>query len=138
MLSLNAANGPGRITRAVSGWVRSAVDMASLPLVLAGGLAEAATFSHALPQSFPLLAGHVSGARETVASKSAEENPAQRQNSKGLPEGNLAPAEDRRQQPIPQFQHYFAADGDKQQEPADRQRSQENPSPSHLQFLILS
>src|ERR1039457_7250753 len=98
--------------------------MASLPLALAGGWAEAATFSHALPESFPLLRSHVLGARETTASKSAEEDPAQRQNSKGLPEGNLAPAEDGRQQPIPQLPHYSAAGGDKQQESADRQGSQ--------------
>src|SRR3989442_13895163 len=89
-----------------------AVDMASLPPAFTDGWAEAATFSHALPESLPLLRGHVLGARETVATKSAEENPAQRQNSKGLPEGNLAPAEERRQQPIPQLQHYFAADRD--------------------------
>src|ERR1017187_929186 len=122
----------------------SAVSMVSLCLVLADGWAEAATFSHALPESFPLLRGHVLGAGETVTSKSAEEDPAQRQNSKGLPEGNLAPAEDRRQQPIPQLQHYFAAGGDKQQNCRNRQWSQENPSPSHphshphLQFLMLS
>src|ERR1035437_1390946 len=116
----------------------SAVDMASLPLALAGGGAEAATFSHALPESFALLGGHVLGARETVASKSAEEDPAQRQNPKALPEGNLAPAEDRRQQPIPQLHHYFAAEGDKQKKRQNRQRSQENPLFSHLQSLMLS
>jgi hypothetical protein len=48
-----------------------------------------------------------------MESKSAEEDPAQRQDSKRLPEGNLAEAEERRQQPIPQLHHYFAADGDK-------------------------
>src|SRR6266566_8053026 len=122
--------------------------MASLRLVLAGGWAEAATSAHALPESFPLLRGHVLpalghataevGAMETVASKSAEEDTAQRQNSNRLPEGDLAPAEERRQQPIPQLQHYFAADGDKNQNPQNRQRSQENPSPSHVQVLMLS
>src|ERR1039458_3417949 len=110
--------------------------MVSFSLALADGWTEAATFPHALPESFPLLRSHVLGARETAASKSAEEDPAQRQNSKGLPEGNLAPAEERRQQPIPQLPHYFAADGDKQQESADRQRSQEKPLPFHLHFQI--
>src|SRR5437899_4309345 len=118
--------------------------MGSLPLALAGGWAEAATSAHALPESFPLLRGHVlpalghalshalghataeTGATGTVESKSTEENPAQRQDPQRLPEGNLAPAEDRRQQPIPQLQHYFAADGDKQQEPQNRQRSYPN------------
>src|SRR2546425_10381030 len=97
--------------------------MASLPLTLAGGWAKAATFPYAFPQSFPLLRGHALpalfhatadiGATGTVQSKSAEEDAAQRQDPKRLPEGNLAPAEERRQQPIPQVQHYFAADGDK-------------------------
>jgi hypothetical protein len=50
--------------------------------------------ARALPESFPLLRGHVLpalgqataeiGAMETVVSKSAEEDPAQRQNSNGL------------------------------------------------------
>src|ERR1039457_5631974 len=101
--------------------------MASLLLALAGGWAEAATSAHALLESFPLLGRHglpalghaigpataELGAMATVASKSAEEDPAQRQHSKRLPEGKLAPAEERRQQPIPQLLYYFAADGDK-------------------------
>src|ERR1700676_4375084 len=97
--------------------------MASLPLALASGWTEAATSTHAFAESFALLRGHVLpalghapsgfGAMETSASKSAEEDPAERQNSKRLPEGNLAPAEERRQQPIPQLQHDFAAEGDK-------------------------
>ena len=53
------------------------------------------------------------GARSAVTTPTAEEDAAQRQKSQGLPEGELAPAEQRRQQPIPQVQHYFAADEDK-------------------------
>src|ERR1700720_2583537 len=97
--------------------------MPSLPLVFAGGWAEAEAFAHALPESFPLLRGHVLaalfhatpaiGATGTVGSPSAEKDAAQHQKPKGLPEGDLVPAEERRQQPIPQVQHYFAADGDK-------------------------
>src|SRR5271167_2506085 len=102
---------------------RGAVEMASLPLVPAGGRAEAEAFAHALPESFPLFRRHVlaalfhataeTGATGTVPSKSAEKDPAQRQKSKRLPESDLAPAEERRQQPIPQVQHYFAADDGK-------------------------
>src|SRR5207245_5345472 len=124
----------------------TAFDLASSPLALAGGLAEAATGAHALPESFPLLwgdaltaLGHATAevrAAGTVESQSPEEDPAQRQNSNRLPESNLAPAEERRQQPIPQLQHHFAADGDKQQHRQNCQRSQKNPSPSHLQFLM--
>src|SRR5258707_4117336 len=95
----------------------------SLLLALAGGWAEAPTFAHALRESFPLFRCHVlaalfhtmaeTGVTGTVQSKSAEEDPAQQQNPKRLPEGNRAPAEELRQQPIPQLQHYFAADDDK-------------------------
>src|SRR6266542_2208625 len=99
--------------------------MVSLLLALGGGCADKTAYAHALPELFPLRRGHVVpalghattelGAIATVASKSAEEDPAQRQHSKRLPEGNLAPAEERRQQPIPQLPHDFAADRDKQQ-----------------------
>jgi hypothetical protein len=41
---------------------------------------------------------------------SAKEDPAQRQKPQALPKGDLAPAEERRQQPIPQLHYQFAAD----------------------------
>src|SRR6266852_1252958 len=104
-----------------------AADAASLPLALAGGWAKAATSPYTLPQSFPLLRGQMppalfhataeTGATGTVPSKSAEEDAAERKDPKRLPEGKLAPAEERRQQPIPQVHHDFAADDDKQQHP---------------------
>src|SRR6266852_7274946 len=121
-----------------------AVEMASLPLVLARRCTEAEAFAHALPESFPLFRGHVLaalfhataeiGATGTVRSPSAEKDSAQHQDPKRLPEGDQAPAEERRQQPIPQMQHYFAADGDKQQDPQNRQRSNQNQfqCPSHV------
>src|SRR5712692_4990715 len=130
-----------------------------LPLALAGGWAEAPAFTHALPEPFALLRGHVRaallhatraallhatteiGAPGTVQSKSAEEDPAQRQDPQRLPEGDLAPAEERRQKPIPQMQHDFAPDGDKYQKRQNRQRSNENqslPSLTHVQSLMLS
>ena len=75
---------------------------------------------HPRPDSFTFLGchalpalGHATaeiGAMRTVAPKSAEEDPAQRQKSKRLPEGDLAPAEERRQQPVPQLHDDFAAD----------------------------
>src|ERR1700676_795006 len=77
----------------------------SLRLVLAGGWAEAEAFAHALPESFPVFRRHVPaalvhahataeiGAAGTVPSKSAEEDAAQGQKSKRLPESDLAPAE---------------------------------------------
>ena len=123
----------------------------SLPLILAGGWAEAEAFSHALPETFPLFRRHVlaalfhataeTGTTGTVRSKSAEEDPAQRQNPQRLPEGDLAPAEEWRQQPIPQVQHLFAADGDKYRDRQNRQRGNENqslPFSIHVQFLTLS
>ena len=73
-----------------------------------------------------------------MTTPSAEEDAAQRQKSKGLPEGDLAPAEQRRQQPIPKVQHYFAANGNKYRDRQNRQRGNENPFLSHVQFLMLS
>jgi len=126
--------------------VLGAVDMASLPLALAGGRAEAATCAHALPESFPLFRSHglpaldrafvhalgyataETGATRAVMAKSAEEDAAQQPNSNRLPEGNLAPAEERRKQPVPQAHYDFAADVGKQQNPQNCERShQQNP-----------
>src|SRR5713226_1053276 len=89
-----------------------------LPLVVAGGCAEAEAFAHALPESFPLFRRHVraalfhataeigtTGTAGTVPSQSAEEDPTESQQSESLPEGDLAPAEERRQQPVPQMHH---------------------------------
>ena len=45
--------------------------------------------------------------RKPWRSESAEQDPAQRQNSERLPESNLAPAEERRQQPVPQLHARF-------------------------------
>src|SRR5580704_1420559 len=78
-----------------------AVEMASLPLVLAGGWAEAEAFAHALPESFPLFGRHVLaalghsppiiGAMKATTTNASEQNPAESQQSDSLPEGNLPP-----------------------------------------------
>lgn len=133
--------------------------LTSLVLALAGAWVEAATFAHTLPKSFAFLWSHVLpalghairhaighaaadiGARAAVESKSAEQDPAQQQHPERLPEGDFAPGEERRQQPIPEVQHYLAADCDKHRQPQDRQRSYPNQSlqsRSHVQFLTLS
>jgi len=120
-----------------------------LTLVLAGVRAEAEAFAHSLPESFALFRRRVPAALFhataetgvpviTVPSQSAEQDAAQQQKSQGLPEINLAEAEERRQQPIPQVQHDFAADEGKEQHRQDRQRSDENPFFPHVQLLILS
>jgi Nickel-dependent hydrogenase len=122
--------------------------MASLRLVLASGWGEAEAFAHALPESFPLFRRHMLAAlfhataetRATgvVRSQAAEEDTAQQQKSKRLPKSDLAPAEQRRQQPIPQVQHDFAADEGKEHHRHDRQRSNKKPFLSHVQSLMLS
>jgi hypothetical protein len=53
----------------------------------------------------------------------SEEYPAQRQNSNGLPEGKLAEAEERWQQPVPQVEYDFAADEDKERYSRNRRWS---------------
>jgi hypothetical protein len=46
---------------------------------------------------------------KAATTNASEQNPAESQQSDSLPEGNLPPSEQRRQQPIPQVQYYFAA-----------------------------
>ena len=62
----------------------------------------------------------------------SEEYPAERQNSNSLPEGNLPPPEERRQQPVPQMHHDFAADEDKERDP-----QQSPPERSKIIFVFL-
>src|SRR5664279_4698914 len=109
---------------------------------------EAEPFAHALPELFPLFRGpgvatifHAApetGVARAAQSESTEKNAAQRQKAKRLPEGNLAPAEERRKQPIPEVQHQFAADKEEQEYSKNRQRSNEDKFPFHVQYLILS
>src|SRR5713226_7451062 len=133
------------------------VEMASLLLGFAGWRSKAsATRAPTLAELFALLGRHLLpalvhplpntlidspsdiGARKAMGTPASEEDPAQRQKSQRLPERDLPPAEERRQQPIPQVQHDFAADGDKYRDRQDRQRSKDNPFLSHVQFLMLS
>jgi hypothetical protein len=123
---------------------------ASLPMALAGGWVESEPLADSLPESFSIFRTHALGhslrnaattirTRHAVPSKSPKKNPAERQNSDRLPEGDLTPAKERRQQPIPQAQHYFASDADKEHHPKDRQRSDEKQFLfSHIQFLMIS
>jgi hypothetical protein len=94
-----------------------------------------------MAELFALRGGHVLptlphsppgvGTRTTVETESAEEDTAQRQESKRLPEIDLVKAEEGRQQPIPKLSHDHAAEGDEQQESHEDQRSQEKPFLSH-------
>jgi len=70
---------------------------------------------HVLP-AFGHAAAKI-GAAGTAAPKSAEEDPAQRQNSERLPKGDMTPAKERRQQPIPQVHYQLTTDGNNQQDP---------------------
>src|SRR5207247_10088593 len=81
---------------------------------------------HALPNTLVYSSPDI-GARRAMTTPSAEEDAAKRQKSKGLPGGNLAPAEQRRQQPIPKVQHYFAANGNKYRDRQNPKRGNEHP-----------
>jgi hypothetical protein len=61
----------------------------------------------------------------------SEENPAERKQSEGLPEGNEPPSEQRWQQPIPEIHHHFTAKDDESYDPQDREWSYPNQFPSH-------
>src|SRR5262249_47428377 len=85
-------------------------------------------------------AAHIRASGSTP-SQSAEEDTAESQQSNSLPERDLVPTEERRQQPIPQVRHYLAAYEDKEGHSQNRQRrypKQSLPSRSHVQFLMLS
>jgi hypothetical protein len=71
-----------------------------------------------------------------MTTQASEQNPAESQQSDSLPEGNLPPSEQRRQQPIPQMQHHFAANPREHHHPKDRQWSYPNQSLSHIVSLI--
>src|SRR6266545_375482 len=105
--------------------------------------AESETVAYTLPEPFTLLGGHgieTLGPIATVASRSTDEDPAQCQQSQPLPERDLAPAENWRQQPVPQQLHDFAADETNQQYRRDSDRGHEEQfaSPCHVRFLMLS
>src|SRR5260370_30719385 len=94
--------------------------LSGLLLGIAGWRCKAgATRAPTLPELLAVLGGHAlpalvhalfdspphMGAGRAMAAPSAEEDAAQRQKSQRLPEGDLAPAEERRHQPIPKAQH---------------------------------
>ena len=68
-----------------------------------------------------------------TTTQASEQNPAESQQSESLPEGNLPPSEQRRQQPVPQMHHHFAANPDEKRDPQRGQQS--NPDP--FLFLML-
>src|ERR1039457_5989902 len=84
--------------------------------------AEALVCCYGTAKLFPLLRRHVPAAPVEVAAafaarctmaQTTKQNPAQCQQSQRLPETKRPPAEQWRQQPIPQVHHHFAAYEDK-------------------------
>src|SRR5215212_5153672 len=92
--------------------------------------ADAATSTHAFLESLPLFSSqpppHTAAA--AMKSEAADENPAQREQSNGLPERDLPRVEQRRQQPVPQRFHHFAAEEREQDHSGDRRGHNVNPS----------
>ena len=115
------------------------LERASVLLGLGGGGVGtkmfANVFADALAEAFALFGGHAAAAvvplmTETVAagtvpSKSAEKDAAKREKSNGLPERYFAPAEERRQKPVPEVQDDLAAGEDEEQHRENRQRNNE-------------
>src|SRR5580693_7599056 len=106
--------------------------MPSLPLGFAGWrFKAAATIAPTLAELLALLGRHPlpalvhalsdspphTGALRATATNASEQNPAERQQSESLPEGNLPPSEQRRQQPVPKMHHQFAANPDEKRDP---------------------
>ena len=102
---------------------------------LGSGWAEAEMFAHALAEAFAFFGGHAAAAvvhaiaeavaAGTVPSETAEEDAAEREESHGLPEGDFAPAEERRQEPIPEVQDDLAANEDKEKHSHNREWNNE-------------
>src|SRR5579872_243190 len=117
----------------------------SMPGALGGGGPNVEAFFHRLPEFFPLLRRHLLATSfpppawavsMMMASESAEEDPAQRQQAQRLPERQHAPAKEWGQQPVPKMHDDFAADEDKQRNGHNRQRCNPIPSFSHIPPLI--
>jgi hypothetical protein len=53
----------------------------------------------------------------TTTTPASEQNPAESQQSDSLPEGNLPPSEQCRQQPVPEMHDKFAANPDEKRDP---------------------
>jgi hypothetical protein len=75
---------------------------------------------------------------KATTTEASEQNPAESQQSDSLPEGDLPPSEQRRQQPIPQMHHYFAANRNESHHRQDRKWGYPNQFPSHSRVLISS
>src|SRR5580692_7681444 len=63
---------------------------------------------HTLVYSSP----HIGATAMTATTPASEQNPAESQQSDSLPEGDLPPSEQRRQQPVPQMHNELAANPD--------------------------
>jgi len=102
---------------------------------LGSGWAEAEMFAHALAEAFAFFGGHAAAAvvhaiaeavaAGTVPSETAEEDAAEREESHGLPEGDFAPTEEGRQEPIPEVQDDLAADENKEKHSHNREWNNE-------------
>src|SRR5271168_227012 len=109
---------------------------------------EPATPAHAFTEPLALLWRHAlptlahasakARAAEPSTTNAPEQDPGQCQNPNCLPERNQVPAEQPRQQPVPQTHHQLAAKECKQHDPHNRRRTHEIPSFSHIRFLTLS
>src|SRR5580765_793365 len=111
------------------------------------GRTDVVALIHRSPELLPLFRGHVPAppaeSASTVPSRTAvvqpsEEDPAQRQQAECLPEAERPPAEQRRQQPIPQMHHHFAAHEKKQWNRYNCQRRNPIPSLSHSSSLVAA
>lgn len=67
----------------------------------------------------------------------SEENPAESQQCESLPESNLAPAEERGQQPVPEMHDQFAANPDEKRDRKGGQNSNPNPFLNLIHVVLL-
>ncbi len=110
---------------------------------LAGRWSEPVPLLHRSPKFLPLLGTHVPASPAPSAPampsrppmpQSSEQNPAQRQQSQRLPEAQRPPAEERRQQPVPQVHHHLRRP---QRQTAESLQSPDGAIQNHFFLIVL-
>src|SRR5579862_8408656 len=115
---------------------RSLLSTASDPIPLIHRFAKLLSLFWRHTPAASTEAAAARAARSAVA-ESSEQDSAQGQQPQSLPEAKRSPAKQRRQQPIPQVHHHFAADKEKQRDSNNCERNDPVPFSSHVLFLTF-
>src|SRR5580765_3690831 len=119
---------------------RSRAKLGSSFLPFAWGVAK--PLAHAPAESLALLGRHVLRVAAAAGAESTEQNAAQHQEAQGLPARDLRPAEEWRQQHIPEPHHDLAHEGKEERERDEHDRRDvvplQKPFDLHVRVLMVS